>query len=71
LIDCTDNDNLKSRFDRSKVKCYNFPKRDHYTRDCWSLTKKVKENANLVIKEENEATLLPVHDKRIQGKENM
>jgi hypothetical protein len=27
-------EDLKSRFDKSKVKCYNFPKRDHYARDC-------------------------------------
>ena len=30
----------------------------HYARDCKSPTKRVEENANLIIKEETEATLL-------------
>jgi hypothetical protein len=30
----------------------------HYVRDCWSPTKRVEENANLIIEEEKEATLL-------------
>ena len=30
----------------------------HYARDCKSPTKRVKENANLIIKEETKATLL-------------
>jgi hypothetical protein len=30
----------------------------HYARDCWSLTKRVEENSNLIIEEEKETTLL-------------
>jgi len=40
----------------------------HYTRDCWNPTKKVEENANLVVKEEKKTTLLLIHDERIQVK---
>jgi hypothetical protein len=47
-----------SRFDKSKVKCYNYQNTSHYIRDCWSPTKRVEENANLMIEEEKEATLL-------------
>jgi hypothetical protein len=39
--------------------------------DCWSSTKKVEENANLMIEEEKEVTLLLVHNERVQDKENM
>jgi len=55
--------------DKSKVKCCNCQKTSHYARDCWSSTKKVEENANLMI-EEKQITLL-VHNKRMQDKENM
>jgi hypothetical protein len=41
--------NLKPRFDKSKVKCYNCQKVGHYVRDNWSPTKRVGKNANLVI----------------------
>jgi len=37
--------------DKSKVKCCNCQKTSHYARDCWSPTKKVEENANLMIEE--------------------
>jgi hypothetical protein len=58
-------------FDKSKVKCYNYQNTGHYARDCWSPTKRVEENANLMIEEEKEVTLLLVHNKRMQDKENM
>lgn len=32
-----------------KVKCYNYQKTGHYVRNYWISTKKVKENANLMI----------------------
>ena len=35
------------------------------------ITKKVEENVNLMIEEEKEATLLLVHNERMQDKENM
>jgi len=57
-----------NRFDKSKVKCYNYQNTSHYARDCWSPTKRVEENANLVIEEQNEATLLPVHNEKMQEK---
>jgi len=69
--DYTNNGNLKFRFDKSKVKCYNCQKLDHYARDCWNPYKRVKENANLVIEEEKKTTILLVHDERIQDKESM
>jgi len=58
-------------FDKSKVKCYNCQKTGHYARNCWNPTKRVEENANLMIEEEKEATLLLVHNERMQDKENM
>jgi hypothetical protein len=45
----TDSGNLISRFNKSKVKCYNYQKVGHYAKDCWSSTKRFKENANLVL----------------------
>jgi hypothetical protein len=75
LISSTSSSNSRSRFDnrfgKSKVKCYNYQNIGHYARDCWSPTKRVEENANLVIEEENEATLLLVHNEKMQEKENM
>ena len=67
----TESSNPRSRFDKSKVKCYIYQKACHYARDCRSLTKRVKENSNLVIEEEKETTLLLVYDERIQDKNNM
>ena len=49
LTDYTNNDNSKSRFDKTKVKCYNSQKVGHYARDCCNPTRKVEENVNLVI----------------------
>jgi hypothetical protein len=49
LIDYTDSDNSKSRFDKTKVKCYNCQKIGDHARDCWNPARKVEENANLVI----------------------
>jgi len=46
----TNSGSQKSRFNKSKVKCYNCQKIGHYVKDCWSPTKKIKKNANLVIK---------------------
>jgi len=43
----------------------------HYARDCWSPTKRIEENADLVIEEKKEATLLLVHNEIMQDKENM
>jgi hypothetical protein len=57
--------NLRSRFDNSKVTCYNYKKTGHYARDCWNSTKKVEENANIMIEEQKEATLLLVHNERM------
>jgi hypothetical protein len=71
LLDLVDSGNSKPMFDKLKVKCYNFQKVSHYTRDSWSPTKKVEEDANLVIKEKKEATLLLMHGEKIQDKENM
>jgi len=62
---------LDNMFDKSKVKCYNCQKTGHYARNCWNPTKRVEENANLMIEEEKEATLLLVHNERMQDKENM
>jgi len=54
LTSSTGSNNLRSRFDsrfdKSKVKCYNYQNTSYYARDCWSPTKRVEENANLVIK---------------------
>ena len=66
----TNNSNLKSRFNKTKVKCYNFQNICHYARDYWNPTRKVKENINLVIEEKKKVTLLLVHDKQRQAKEN-
>jgi len=52
LIDYTNSDNSKSRFDKTKVKCYNCQKIGDHARDCWNPTRKVEENANLVIEKE-------------------
>jgi len=52
LIDYTDSDNSKSRFDKTKVKCYNCQKIGDHARDCWNPARKVEENANLVIEKE-------------------
>jgi hypothetical protein len=60
----------KEADDKSKVKCCNYQQTGHHARDCWSPTKRVEENANLMIEEEKEITLL-VHNKRMQDKENM
>jgi uncharacterized membrane protein len=46
-------------------------KTGHYARDYWSPTKRIEENANLVIEEEKEATLLLVHNEIMQDKKNM
>ena len=74
MISSTGNSNSRFRFgnkfDKSKVKCYNYQNTGYYSRDCWSPTKGVEENANLVIKE-NEPTLLQVHNEKIQQKKNM
>jgi len=48
-ISYIDNGNLKSKFDKSKAKCYNCQKISHYDRDCWSPTERIDKNANLVI----------------------
>jgi hypothetical protein len=60
----------RSSFDKSKVKCYNCQKKCHYARDYWNPTKRIEENSNLMIEEEKEATLLLIHNKRIQDKHN-
>jgi hypothetical protein len=67
----TNNGNPKSRFDKSKVKCYNYQKVGHYVKDCYISTKKVENNVNLVIEKAKEVTLLLVHNERMQDKENM
>jgi hypothetical protein len=54
-----------SRFDKSKVKCYNCQKTSHYAKNYWILIKRVEENANLMIEEENKATLLLVPNEKI------
>jgi len=46
-------------------------KTGHYVRDCWSPTKRIEENADLVIEEEKEASLLLMHNEIMQDKENM
>jgi len=52
LTDYTNNDNSKSRFDKTKVKCYDCQKISDHARDCWNPTRKVEENANLVVENE-------------------
>jgi hypothetical protein len=46
-------------------------KTGHYVRDCWSPTKRIEENTDLVIEEEKEASLLLMHNEIMQDKENM
>jgi hypothetical protein len=43
----------------------------HYARDCYSPTKRVEENANLVIEQKKETTILLVNNERMQDKGNM
>ena len=52
LTDYTNSDNSKSRFDKTKVKCYNCQKIGDHARDCWNPTRKVEENVNLVVENE-------------------
>ena len=52
LNDYTNSDNSKYRFDKTKVKCYNCQKIGDHARDCWNPTRKVEENANLVVENE-------------------
>ena len=48
----TNNGNPKPKFDKTKVKCYDYKKMNHYARDCWNLTRRVGENVNHVVENE-------------------
>jgi hypothetical protein len=53
---------MRCRFDKTKVKYYNYEKIGHYIKDCCNPTRRVKENVNLVVEKKKEATLLLVHE---------
>lgn len=48
-INSTDIENLRPKFDKIRVKCYNYWKTSHYAKDCWNPTKKVGDNGNVVV----------------------
>jgi hypothetical protein len=56
------------RFDKTKLKCYNCEKIDHYAKDYWNLTIRVEENVNLIVEGEKKATLLLIHNDQMQAK---
>jgi hypothetical protein len=43
------------KFDKTKLKCYNCEKIDHYAKDYWNLTRRVDENVNLVVEGEKKS----------------